>query len=164
MNASGASIRVPSRGSAKQPSIRARLGWKTDPELHAKIRRLWIDHSKAEDRRDLDGLIATLAEDCAYEIVPTGQRWERHDGARRFYKEFLGAFPDVKFHLTEIVIGPQGAFEVAEMTATHQGEWNGIAPTGRSVRGRVLILFPWDRTAGKFAGEKIFADPASFVR
>jgi hypothetical protein len=145
-------------------TIRARLGWKSTPELHQRIRRLWIDHSKAEDRRDLDGLIATLIEDCVYEIVPTGQLWQGHEGATRFYTEFLGAFPDVKFHLTDIVIGPQGVFEVAEMAATHRGPWNGIAPTLKPVRGWVLILFPWDRAAGKFAGEKIFVDPASFIR
>jgi hypothetical protein len=64
-------------------------------ELYGRIRRLWIDHSCAEDARDLEGLIATLAEDCVYEVVPTGQRWQGHDGARRFYTTFLGAFPDV---------------------------------------------------------------------
>jgi hypothetical protein len=50
------------------------------------------------------------------------------------------------------------------MTGTHLGEWHGIAPTSKAVRGWVLILFPWNRTVGKFAGEKIFVDPASFVR
>src|SRR6185369_15851846 len=116
------------------PTIVERLRWNITPELHETIRRLWIDHSKAEDSRDLDGLIATLAPDCVYEIVPTGQRWEGHEGARQFYTSFLGAFPDVKFNLTDIVIGPQGVFEVATMTGTHQGVWNGIAPTGRAVR------------------------------
>ena len=162
MNRSAADTRDARRKRA--PSIRSRLGWKITPELHRRIRRLWIDHSKAEDCRDLDRLIATLAEDCVYEIVPTGQRWAGHDGARRFYTEFLGAFPDVKFHLADIVIGPQGVFEVAEMTATHLGAWNNIPPTSKVVRGWVLILFPWNRTAEKFAGEKIFVDPASFVR
>src|SRR5438034_9278848 len=85
-------------------TIRERLGWDVTPELYAKIRRLWIDHSKAEDGRDLDGLIATLSEDCVYEIVATGQRWEGHAGARQFYTAFLGAYPDVKFNLTDIVI------------------------------------------------------------
>ena len=42
-------------------------------------------------------------------IVPTGQRWEGHEGARQFYTSFLGAFPDVKFNLMEIVIGPLAA-------------------------------------------------------
>ena len=110
-------------------SIRERLGWTITPELHERIRRLWIQHSKAEDARDLEGLIATLSENCVYEIVATGQRWEGHAGAREFYTTFLGAYPDVKFNLTDIVIGPQGVFEAAEMTGTHRGVWAGVTPT-----------------------------------
>jgi hypothetical protein len=91
-----------------ETTIQERLGWPPDPQLHERIRRLWIRHSIAEDKRDLDGLISTLAEDCVYEIPATGQRWEGHDGARTFYTTFLGAFPDVHFALTDIVIGPQG--------------------------------------------------------
>ena len=138
-------------------TIQERLGWPTTPELYDTIRRLWIKHSKAEDKRDLQGLIDTLTEDCVYEIVPTGHRWEGHDGARQFYTTFLGAFPDVKFDLTEIVIGPQGVFEVAEMTGTHLGPWLGTQPTGKPVRATVIILFPWDPASGKFSGEKIYS-------
>ena len=145
-------------------TIRDRLGWTASPELHDAIRRLWIQHSKAEDARDLEGLIATLSEDCVYEIVGTGQRWEGHDGARQFYTSFLGAYPDVKFNLTDIVIGPQGVFEAAEMTGTHLGTWGGLAPTGKSVRSTILILFPWNPTAKKFAGEKIYVDQAALGR
>jgi len=56
-------------------SIQARLGRGFDPAELRRIKRLWVRHSIAEDRRDIDGLIATLAPDCVYEIVPTGQRW-----------------------------------------------------------------------------------------
>src|SRR5438445_11896940 len=86
-------------------TIRERLGWDVTPELYARIRRLWIAHSKAEDGRDFAGLIATLSEDCVYEIVPTGERWEGHAGARAFYTSFLTAFPDVRFDLRHTVIG-----------------------------------------------------------
>jgi predicted ester cyclase len=141
-------------------TIQEKLAWKITPELHSTIRRLWIDHSKAEDKRDLDGLIATLTEDCVYEMVSTGQRWTGHAGAREFYTSFLGAFPDVHFDLTEIVIGPQGVFEVAEMTGTHVGPWAGTEPSGKPVGALVIILFPWDHAAGKFAGEKIYFDQA----
>jgi predicted ester cyclase len=140
------------------PTIVDRLRWNITPELHETIRRLWIDHSKAEDSRNLDGLIATLSPDCVYEIVTTGQRWEGHEGARHFYASFLGAFPDVKFNLTDIVIGPQGVFEAAEMTGTQLGPWNGTAPTGKAVRTHVLIFFPWNPASGKFSGEKIWVD------
>jgi predicted ester cyclase len=139
-------------------TIRERLNWEITPELYQKIRRLWIRHSIAEDKRDLEGLISTLSEDCVYEIMPTGQRWEGHDGARTFYTTFLGAFPDVHFDLTEIVIGPQGVIEVADMTGTHQGEWAGIAPTGRRLAMQIIIHFPWEPAAEKFAGEQIWFD------
>ena len=144
--------------STLSASIRERLSWKITPELYATIRRLWIDHSKAEDKRDLQGLIDTLTEDCVYEIPSTGQRWEGHEGARNFYTSFLGAFPDVKFDLTDIVIGPQGVFEVAEMTGTQVGPWAGAEPSGKPVRYPVIIYFPWNPVARKFAGEKIYYD------
>jgi len=144
-------------------SIREQLSRAITPELYQTIRRLWIDHSKAEDRRDLDGLIATLAEDCVYELIPTGQRWEGHDGARTFYTTFLGAFPDVHFDLTDIVIGPQGVFEVATMTGTQQGTWAGIEAHGKSIRSTVIIHFPWNPTAQKFGGENVYFDRAEFA-
>lgn len=141
-----------------ETTIHERLMWAITPELHEKIRRLWVKHSIAEDKRDLQGLIDTLAPDCVYEIVPTGERWEGHTGARNFYTTFLNAFPDVKFSLTDIVIGPQGVFEVADVTGTHRGPWSGIVPTGKPVKFQVLIYFPWNPAAEKFAGEKVYFD------
>ena len=145
------------------PTIRERLRWPITPELYDQIRRLWIAHSKAEDRRDIPGLIATLAEDCVYELMPTGQRWEGHAGARAFYTELLTAFPDVVFDLFDVVIGPQGVFEAANVTATHQGTWAGLPPTGRPVRFQVLILFPWNPAAEKFSGERVWFDPRGLI-
>jgi len=95
-----------------QPTVQERLNWPITPEVYPEIRRMWIAHSKAEDARDLPGLIDTLAPDCVYTLIPTGQRWEGHDGARQFSTSFLGAFPDVRFSMSDIVIGPQGVFEV----------------------------------------------------
>lgn len=146
-----------------QDMPREQLGRELTPELYRRIRRLWIEHSLAEDRRDLPGLLATLAEDCVYELVPTGERWEGHAGARAFYQTFLTAFPDVKFHLLDIVIGPQGVMEVVEMAGTHQGPWAGWPPTGQAVRLQLIIHFPWDAAAGKFAGEKVYFDRADLI-
>jgi predicted ester cyclase len=143
---------------ASEPTIRERLALEATPEQYQAIRRLWIKHSKAEDARDLQGLIDTLAADCVYEIVPTGQRWEGHAGARAFYTSFLGAFPDVKFDLQDIVIGPQGVIEVANVAGTHLGLWAGLAPTGRQVRWQVIIHFPWNQAAQKFSGERVYYD------
>jgi hypothetical protein len=141
-----------------RPSIQRRLARPFDPVELRAIKRLWVRHSIAEDRRDIDGLVATLAEDCVYEIVPTAQRWTGHEGARSFYRELFAAFPDNAFSLSEIVIGPQGAFEVATLTATNAGPWADVAPSGLPIRLEVIILFPWDPDAGRFAGERIWFD------
>ena len=142
----------------QRESIRRRLGRAFDPTELRQIKRLWVRHSIAEDARDIDGLIATLSEDCVYEIGPTGQRWEGHAGARAFYTELFGAFPDNAFALSEIVIGPQGAFEVATLTGTNLGPWAGVAPSGLAVSLEVLILFPWDPATQRFTGERIWFD------
>lgn len=149
--------------SATAGTAREQLARPITPELYQQIRRLWIDHSIAEDRRDIPGLLATLTPDCVYEIVPTGQRWEGHAGATNFYQSFLGAFPDVKFELRDIVIGPQGVIEVADMTGTQRGEWSGLPASGRTVRVVIVIHFPWDAAAQKFGGERVYFDRAAFA-
>ncbi len=140
------------------PSIRTQLGRGFDPAELRAIKRLWVRHSIAEDRRDIDGLIATLAPTCVYEIVPTGQRWHGHDGARAFYTELFGAFPDNRFALSEIVVGPQGVFEAATLTGTNAGPWAGAPPSGLPISLEVLILFPWDPETRLFLGERIWFD------
>ena len=140
------------------PTIKERLGRSFDPAELRRIKRLWVRHSIAEDHRDIAGLIATLSADCVYEIVPTGQRWEGHDGARDFYRELFAAFPDNAFALSEIVVGPQGVFEVATLTGTNEGPWGGADPTGLPVALQVLILFPWDPATERFTGERIWFD------
>jgi hypothetical protein len=122
---------------------------------YTEIRDLWKRHSMAEERRDLPGLLATLTGDCVYELVQTGHRWEGHSGATRFYTGLLGAFPDVDFQLTDIVIGPQGVCEEADVTGTHEAEWLGIPPSGEPLEWKVVIFFPWDREHSLFRGERV---------
>jgi len=125
-------------------------------EEYAAIRDLWKRHSIAEEKRDLPGLLSTLTDDCVYELVQTGDRWEGHGGAALFYGGLLGAFPDVDFQLTDIVIGPQGVCEEADVTGTHEAEWLGIAPTGESLAWKVVIFFPWDPDKRLFRGERVY--------
>jgi steroid delta-isomerase-like uncharacterized protein len=123
---------------------------------HEEIRELWKKHSIAEDERDLPGLISTLTDDCVYELVQTGHRWEGHEGAARFYMELLGAFPDIHFDLTHIVIGPQGVCEEADVTGTHEAAWLGFPPSGERLSWKVVIFFPWDAGKRLFRGERVY--------
>jgi hypothetical protein len=139
-------------------AMREMLGRQADPAELRAIRRLWQQHSIAEDRRDIDGLVATLTPDCVYEILGTDLRWAGHDGARAFYTELFAAFPDNRFDLTDIVIGPQGVFEAASLSATFRGPFAGLQPTDAPVLLSIAIHFPWDASERRFTGERILVD------
>jgi len=128
------------------------------PESYDEIRELWKTHSLAEDARNLPGLMSTLTDDCVYELKQTGHRWEGHEGATRFYMELLGAFPDIKFFLTNIVIGPQGVCEEARVTGTFENKWLDVEPTGEKLTWNVVIFFPWDPQKRLFQGERVWTD------
>ncbi len=133
------------------------LAREVDREVYHQVRELWKAHSIAEDRRDIAGLIATLTDDCVYEVLPDGAKWVGHAGATQFYTQLLNAFPDIHFDLQSIVIGPQGVCEEAKVTGTQQGRWLDHKPTGQKVEFRVAIFFPWDLDKKKFKGERVFA-------
>ena len=141
----------------RRPAVRELLARPYDTDELDEIRALWKAHSKAEDDRDIAGLMATLTEDCVYEVMGSGARWEGHEGATSFYLGLLGAFPDIDFNLTNIFIGPQGVCEEAVVLGTSQGEWLGIPPTGEQFAFRVVIFFPWDPEAKLFTGERVYA-------
>jgi hypothetical protein len=128
------------------------------PEEHEAIRSLWKTHSIAEDERDLPGLMSTLTDDCVYELRQTGHRWEGHEGATQFYIGLLGAFPDIHFDLTNIVIGPQGVCEEARVTGTFTNKWLDTEPTGEKLTWNVVIFFPWDPEKRLFTGERVWTD------
>ncbi len=136
--------------------IKAQLRLPIDPAEYAAIRQRWIDHSMAEDARDIPGLMATLTDDCVYTVVNKGVSWHGKDGATRFYQELLTAFPDIHFDLQQIVIGPQGVFEEAHVTGTHRGQWLDMPATAKRVEFEVLILFPWDSGQQLFTGERVY--------
>lgn len=136
--------------------IRDEIKKEFDPQLCGAIRELWKAHSIAEDARDIPGLLSTLTADCVYDIVGTAHRWEGHEGAAQFYSTLIGAVPNIRFHLTQIVIGPQGVFEEANVTGAFVSKILQYEPTGRAIQFSLGILFPWDSQAKKFSGERIY--------
>ena len=138
--------------------VRDLLRRRVDPSEYDAVRELWKQHSQAEERRDLPGLLATLTEDCVYEIIGTKHVWHGHEGASRFYAGLLGAFTDIDFRLTDIVIGPQGVCEGADVTGTHEQAWLDYEASGERVEFRVVIFFPWDPEQRLFGGERVHVD------
>ena len=138
-----------------EEQVREQLRREVDPVEYREIRELWKRHSIAEDARDIAGLMSTLTEDCLYEVLPGGHSWRGHAGATRFYTQLLTAFPDIHFALTNIVIGPQGVFEEAHVTGTHERDWLDVPASGERVEFDVVIFFPWDSERRLFTGERV---------
>ena len=138
--------------------VRELLRRRVDSSEYDAIRELWKRHSKAEEQHDVPGLLSTLTEDCVYQLVGTGHVWHGHEGAARFYGGLLGAFPDIDFQLTDIVIGPQGVVEEADVTGTHEQDWLEFTASGERVEFRVVIFFPWDPAQKLFRGERVYVD------
>ena len=132
------------------------LNRELDAEEYEEIKALWKAHSVAEDKRDIDGLMATLTEDCRYEIPQIGKIYENKAGATQFYNDLLGAFPDIDFRLIQIYIGPQGVVEEARVKATHEKDWLVIPASGQEIEFETVIFFPWDPKARRFKGERVY--------
>lgn len=142
--------------SARYQPVLSQLRQRVTPEGYKKIRREWEIHSIAEEKRDIPGLLSTLTEDCVYELGTGEKIWHGHAGAAQFYTELLTAFPDIHFELRHIIIGPQGVFEEAHVTATQVADWVHIPSANGPVEFNVLILFPWNAEKEKFSGERVY--------
>tara|TARA_B100000470_G_scaffold60814_1_gene45959 strand:- start:492 stop:1262 length:771 start_codon:yes stop_codon:yes gene_type:complete len=149
-------VSKPKTFEERHATAKEMLNRKLDVEEYEEIKALWKAHSVAEDKRDIDGLMATLTEDCRYEIPQIGKIYENKTGATQFYNDLLGAFPDIDFRLIQIYIGPQGVVEEAIVKATHEKDWLVIPASGQEIEFETAIFFPWDSKLRKFKGERIY--------
>ena len=123
--------------------------------------RLWMEHVLAENRRDLDRLIDTLAEDAVYEIVPLKKFWRGKEEIREFYHMLWTAMPDVKLDLRSKVADDQFVVEESHVHGTHSGPLFGIPPSNRHIEFDLVIYFPFKDD--KIMGERLYLDVNSIT-
>ena len=124
--------------------------------------KLWLEHAMAENRRELDRLIATLHDECVYEVVPTGQVFHGKEEVRGFYRGLWEGIPDVKLELLNRIDADDCVVEQSEVYGTMSGTLFGFPASGRSIRFKVVIFFPV--RDGKFIGERVYFDAADIAR
>jgi steroid delta-isomerase-like uncharacterized protein len=123
--------------------------------IHAN-KRLWQKHVLAEQRRSIEGLLATLCAEPEYIVMATGQSHRGRAAVASFYTGLFEAVPDVDFQLVSVFISEDGVLEESVLTGTHTGPLFGIPPTGRSVRLPLAIVFPM--RDGQILGERMYFD------
>src|SRR5919204_6380341 len=93
--------------------------------------KLWLEHAIAENRRELERLIATLHDDCVYEVVPTGQVFRGKDEVRAFYRGLWTGIPDVKLALLNRIDADDCVVEESVVFGRMDGPLFGVEPSGR---------------------------------
>ena len=92
----------------------------------ASIRRA-LDHF---NRGDLEAYLNLYAEDAVLHDFGIEPGLEN---IRRFYQGFLAAFPDIEITMEDIRAEGDEVAERITLRATHQGNFNGIPPTGKKI-------------------------------
>lgn len=129
-------------------------------ETERNIRK-WTEHVLAENKRDLDRLIGTLANDAVYEIVPLKQFWRGKDEIRNFYNMLWTAIPDVKLDLRSRVADEHYVVEESHVHGMHTGPLFGVPPSNRHIEFDLVIYFPF--RDGEIMGERLYLDVNSIT-
>lgn len=86
-----------------------------------------VEQNKALIRRLVDEVVNERNADAIVEIADG----EIAEAARRWIGPFRRAFPDFRMELVELVAEGDKVAAYFKCSGTHEGEWRGVAPTGR---------------------------------
>lgn len=87
----------------------------------------------------IDEAIKTFAEDCVDHDPAPGQGSGR-EGFRQFFTALRSAFPDAHIEGEHVVTDQNNVAIAYTLTGTHQGDFNGIAPTGKRIEVRGIQI------------------------
>ena len=144
------------------------ITWAVTPEGYDAVRRAWLTHVHAEEvlfkpftenefETQMQIMLSVFTDECVMELVPTGKRWEGREQAAEFYRVFLSSLQEMEWVPQALVIGPQGALDVVNMTGKLVKEFAGLKGIGEQLRLQWVIYFPWVPDQGKFRGEVIYS-------
>ena len=118
-----------------------------------------LAHIAAENRHDIDGVLATFHEP-RYEV--NGETYDGGTAVRTLLGALLDAFPDLHIepgslrHTDDAVIGE------GRMTGAHRGAFVGVAATGRRIDLPTVGIFEFDHD--RLINEKVIFDSATLFR
>lgn len=126
------------------PERRAGLEMFAEPiEVHAPQRNKAIVQRLLYDvinRRDADAVSDTCTENFRWHGGALGEARGR-DAYRDVITSFLAAFPDLQLEIMDMVAEGDRVVVRLQMSGTHLGEFQGIEPTSRHVRGGVTSTY-----------------------
>lgn len=114
----------------------------------------------AYNNHDLDAFLACFADNVACQFP--GQPPARgKDALRLAYEGFFAAFPDIKAVVRNRIVAGEYVVDEEIVTATHEGPFLGIPPTGRPIEMRAAIVYRV--SAGQIHSMSVYSDAASLL-
>jgi steroid delta-isomerase-like uncharacterized protein len=77
--------------------------------------------------------IPDLVSESFVHVDPNGSEVHGRDGMEEYIRGILSGFPDLHVDVTEMVSSGGTVMYEATLTMTHEGEFEGIPPTGREL-------------------------------
>jgi steroid delta-isomerase-like uncharacterized protein len=124
-------------------------------DLREQRERLVREHMESENTHDFDVTLETFARRPRYDIVPTGEVYDGAEEVSRYYQETRAAFPDQRNELIAMHHADDAVIAEFWLRGTHEGEFRGVPPTGKSFECRMAAFF-------LFEGEELVCERVYF--
>lgn len=119
-------------------------------------------HVRAENRRDLEAVMATFGRAARYDDEPWGDHRVGLDEVRAYYTQLIQALPDLAIDIRHRHVSDDAIVLEVDVSGTHGGSWRGLPATGRPVRFPLCGVFTFDEE-NRLAGERIYYDRAAVL-
>lgn len=122
-------------------------------------------HYEAENRHDVDAILATFSSSKAsYDVPAFGEAGQRSDAAsvREMWEGILAVFPDIHHEIIRMRHGEDFILVEYLVTGTQHADWAGIPATGRSFSSRVAAVYEFE--GDELVCERAYADLADWAR
>ncbi|MCE9534464.1 MAG: ester cyclase [Planctomycetes bacterium] len=98
-----------------------------------------------------------------FELVPSNTRLTGKAGISSVYQELATAIPDLTIEVQSALDNPGCSVREIVITGTHQGTYQGIEPSGRSIQLSCACFFHFD-AQGLLRTERMYFDNQSLQR
>jgi steroid delta-isomerase-like uncharacterized protein len=122
-------------------------------------------HYEAENRHDIDAILATFSQSKAsYDVPAFGEAGQPvgHAAVRAMWAEILAVFPDIEHDVERLRHGEDFVFVEYRVSGTQCAEWGGIPSTGRSFNIRVAAVYEFEGV--DLVCERVYTDVADWIR
>ncbi len=141
-------------------------GLSTDDRI--KLQRQCVDeHIGSENEGNWAAVYDTFVDSPAaiFDMIPMSTTFHGREGVQGFYEYLQSALPDIHFDVTAEYDVPGCSIREVRATATHRGEYCGLAATGRQATVDLVVLFLFEEeNPGKLVAERVYFDNETILR